>query len=84
VWVHGNPEINTGGSPWSHGSQSPEPDAAVTEKRWKGKEQVVGEYSRPNSRLSNSALLENPKGDAAPNDSTKIKRHVCLGSNSAI
>jgi hypothetical protein len=73
VWVDGNPEINTKESPWSHGSQSPELDAAVAEKRWKGKEQVVGEYSRPDSRLSNSALLENPKGDVAPIDSTKSK-----------
>jgi hypothetical protein len=78
VWVDSNPEINTGGSPWSHGSESPEPDAAVAERRRKGKEQVVGEYSRPDSRLSNSTLPENPKGDAAPNDSTKSKDTFAL------
>jgi hypothetical protein len=73
VWIDDNPEINSGGSLWLHGSQSPEPDAAVAEKRRKGKEHVVGEYSRPDSRLSNSALPKNPKGDAAPNDSKKSK-----------
>jgi hypothetical protein len=49
LWVEGDPEGNIGGSPWSPSSESPHLDAAVIERRWKGKDKVVEECSRPNT-----------------------------------
>jgi hypothetical protein len=48
-------------------------DAAIIEKRRKGKERVVGECSHPNTRLSKSSALENLKADAPPRDANKSK-----------
>lgn len=50
--IDGNLEFNLGRSPWLPSSHSPQTDAAVVERRWKGKERLVWESSRHDSRLS--------------------------------
>jgi hypothetical protein len=71
--VEGDPEGNIEGSSWSPGSESPHLDAAIVERRWKGKDRVVGECSRPDTRLSKSSVLENPKADVPCGNTNKSK-----------
>jgi hypothetical protein len=73
LWVEGDLEGNIGGSPWSPGFESPHLDAAIIERRWKGKDRVVGECSRPDTRLSKSSVLKNPTADAPRGDANKSK-----------
>jgi hypothetical protein len=78
LWVDSYLEGNIGGSLWSPSSESPHFDAAVVEKRWKGKDRVPGECSHPDTRLSKSTLLKNPEADAARSDTTKSKDTFAL------
>jgi hypothetical protein len=71
--MEGDPEGNIGGSPWLPSYESPHLDAAVAQRRWKGKDRVVGECSRPDTRLSKSSVLKNPTADAPRGDANKSK-----------
>jgi hypothetical protein len=71
--VEGDPKNNIGGSSWSPRSESPHLNIAIAERRRKGKDRVLGECSRPDTRLSKSSALENPKADAPREDTNKSK-----------
>lgn len=57
--LEGDLEGNIGGSSWLPSSESPYLDAVIVERRWKGKDRVVGDCSCPNTRLSKLSVLEN-------------------------
>ena len=73
LWIDSNPKFNLGRSPRLLVSQSPQTDVADVERRWKGKERLVEESSRPDSSLIKCIGTANPIVDAAHNATTKSK-----------